>query len=58
MSSGLCKTLEGAVAPVKVETVKDRIDNLVDAGPIYKTDHRAIPTTDFVLCLYSFGKRM
>lgn len=39
MSSGLCKNPEGAIAPFKVETVKDRIDNPVDAGQVNETDH-------------------
>src|SRR3954453_4387453 len=41
MSSGLCKNPEGAVAPFKVETVKDGVDDAVDAGHVHETDHGA-----------------
>ena len=47
MSSGLCKNFEGAVAPFKIETVKDRIDNAVDAGHIDEADHGPCAPPDF-----------
>jgi len=40
MSSGLCKNLEGAVPPFQIESVKDRVDNPVDAGHVDEAHHR------------------
>jgi hypothetical protein len=40
MSSRLCKNLEGAVSPLQVEPVKDRIDNPIHTLNIHKTNHR------------------
>src|SRR5947209_12596256 len=47
MSSGLCKHAEGAVSPVKIESVKNGIDNAVDAVHVDKTDHRPSSAPDF-----------
>src|SRR4051794_39349851 len=40
MSSGMCKDAEGAVSPLKVKTVKNRVDDPVDASDVYETYHR------------------
>lgn len=39
MSSSLCKKLEGAVFPLRIELVKDRIDHPVHALDVHKADH-------------------
>ena len=47
MTSGLCKHAEGAVSPLEIESVKNRIDNPVDAVHVDKTDHRPSSPPDF-----------
>ena len=39
MSSRLCKKLEGAVFPVEIEPLEDRVNNSVYALHVDKTDH-------------------
>ena len=39
MSSGVCKNSEGASLPFQVETMKDRIDDPIDAGHVHKAHH-------------------
>ena len=46
MSSSLCKNLEGAIFPLQVEAMKDRVDNAVHAFDIHKADHRPSPDLD------------
>ena len=46
MSSCLCKNLEGAIFPLQVEAMKDRVDNAVHAFDIHKADHRPGPSPD------------
>jgi len=46
MSSGLCKNLEGAVAPFQIKPVKDRVDDPVDAGHVDEAHHRSGAPSD------------
>ena len=46
MSSLLCKNFEGAVSPLQVKTVKNRVDDPVDASDVYETDHGSSPAPD------------
>ena len=45
MSSCLCKKSEGAIFPLWVVAVKDRIDDPIDALDMDEADHRSIPAT-------------
>jgi len=38
MSSGLCKQLEGAVFPLRMKSVRDRISDPVHARQVHKAD--------------------
>ena len=42
MSSSLCKNLEGAIFPLQVEAVEDRVDDAVHAFDIHQADHRPV----------------
>lgn len=44
MSSSMCKKAEGAIFPLLVKTVKDGVDDALDAGQVHEPDHRACPS--------------
>ena len=47
MSSRLCKKLEGAVFPVEVEPLEDRVNNSIHALHVDKADHGPGSAPDF-----------
>ena len=47
MSSCLCKKSEGAVFPLFVQSVKDRIEDSIHALDIDKANHWSCPPSDF-----------
>jgi hypothetical protein len=47
MSSCLCKELEGAVFPVEIESLEDRVNNSIHALHVDEADHAPSSTPDF-----------
>jgi len=47
MSSRLCKKLEGAVFPVEVESLEDRVNNSIHALHVDEADHGSGSPPDF-----------
>jgi hypothetical protein len=47
MSSGLCKKLEGAVFPLQVESLEDRVSDAVYAFDVHEADHGPSASSHF-----------